>query len=153
MQDLFHNKTIFINDLLKGEKKDCPCCGRNAQIYQRRLHHTAAKKLIDLYRLGGDKDYVHTSRLVERGETSIGDFSKAKYWDLIHEAPADSGIKKTSGLWRLTEKGVSFVRGQVTIPRTVQIFDDRVFGFSGDLVSIQQCLASGGFNYQDLMEL
>lgn len=132
-------------------KKDCPCCGRHAQIYDRRLHHTAAKKLILLLQKGGDQTYVHTADLVERGEVSIGDFTKAKYWRLIEEREPDSEVKKTSGLWRLTAKGIEFVHGRLTIPRIAKIFDDRVIGFSEDHVTIQQCLDGGGFNYAELM--
>lgn len=144
--------TDFLNRLKKGEKTECPCCGRHSQMYRRNLHHTAAKKLIDLYKLGGEFDYVHTSRLIDDGETGAGDFSKAKYWKLIQEAETTDERKRTSGLWKLTDKGVGFVMDVLTIPRTVMIFDDRVFGFSEDHVSIQQCLASGGFNYSELMK-
>lgn len=144
--------TDFLNRLKKGAKEECPCCGRHSQMYRRNLHHTAAKKLIDLYKLGGEFDYVHTSRLIDEGETGAGDFSKAKYWALIQEAESTDERKRTSGLWKLTDKGVGFVMDVLTIPRTVLIFDDRTFGFSEDHVSIQQCLASGGFNYSELMK-
>lgn len=153
MAELINMERIdFINKLKAGDKTDCPCCGRHAQMYRRSLHHTAAKKLVQLYRLGGDSQYVHTSQLVDTGETSIGDFSKAKYWRLIAEAQVTDERKKTSGLWKLTEKGIAFVKCQVTIPRTVLVFDDRTYGFSEDHVTIEQCLSGGGFNYRDLMD-
>lgn len=142
----------FINELKKGEKKDCPCCGRHAQMYKRNLHATAAKKLVKLYRLGGQHEYIHTSRLIDEGETGAGDFSKAKYWKLIVEAENNWEGKRTSGNWKLTDKGVGFVLDLITIPKSVMIFDDRVFGFSEDHTNIQQCLTSGGFNYSELMK-
>jgi len=143
--------TDFLNRLKQGEKTDCPCCGRHAQMYARNLHHNAAKKLVQLYRFGGQFDYVHTSSLIDDGETGAGDFSKAKYWKLIEEAENNWEHKRTSGNWRLTDKGVRFVLGNETIPRQVMIFDDRVFGFSEDHVTIHDCLASGGFDYNALM--
>lgn len=144
--------TDFLNRLKGGEKIECPCCGRHSQMYRRTIHHTIAEKLIDLYKMGGEFDYVHTSRLVRRTESGIGDFSKAKYWKLIQEAETTDERKRTSGLWKLTDKGVGFVMDVLTIPRTVLIFDDRVFGFSEDHVGIRDCIASGGFNYSELMK-
>lgn len=152
MQDLFNNHKTFMMDLLDGEKKDCPCCGRYAQVYRRHLHHDPAKKLIKLYRAGGAEKFIHTSVLIEKGDTSVGDFSKAKHWKLIHQADPDSDAKKTSGMWKLTQKGISFVRGEISIQRIALIFDDRVLGFSDDMVTIQECLDGGGFNYRELME-
>lgn len=143
--------TDFLNRLKGGEKTDCPCCGRHAQMYHRHLHHNAAKKMVQLYRLGGAVEYIHTSRLIEDGETGAGDFSKGKYWGLIAEAENNWEHKRTSGNWKLTPKGVDFVLGRITIPKTALIFDDRVFGFSEDHVDIHSCLASGGFSYADLM--
>lgn len=141
----------FWDNLFSGKKQDCPCCGRYAQMYRRKLHYTAVKKLISLYSLGGEDQYVHTSRLVVKGDTSIGDFSKAKYWGLIEEAISSSEMKKTSGLWKLTPKGVLFVKNKIQIPRTAFIFNDTFFGFSDDLVSISECLMGGGFDYSEIM--
>lgn len=142
----------FMERLKSGDKIDCPCCGRHSQMYKRYLHHNAAKKLVQLYRLGGGGvEYVHTSNLIDEGETGAGDFSKAKYWGLIEEAENNWEHKRTSGNWRLTHKGIDFVIGRITIPRQVLIFDDRVFGFSEDHVDIHACLRGGGFNYQALM--
>ena len=138
----------FIDRLKSGEKIDCPCCGRHSQMYTRNLHHNAAKKLIKLYLLGGYCQFVHTSKLIEDGETGAGDFSKAKYWGLIDEAPNNWEHKRTSGNWGLTLQGIGFVLGTTKIPRQVLIFDDRIFGFSDDYVSIEDCLKSGGFNYR-----
>jgi len=142
----------FQEQIKSGNKMDCPCCGRYAQIYSRRIHATIARKLINLYNLGGDDRYVHTSRLILDGESGIGDFSKAKYWKLIQEAENTNDGKRTSGNWKLTEKGVGFVLNLITIPKSVKIFDDRVFGFSEEHVNIKECLDSGGFDYAEIMK-
>lgn len=141
----------FIQRLVNGAKEDCPCCGRYAQMYDRKLYATIGRKLIKLYRLGGATEYVHTSRLVEQGETGIGDFGKARYWNFIEEQPITQDNKKKSGYWKLTAFGVDFVTGRIRVASRVMLFDDRVYGFSEELINIRECLESGGFNYNELM--
>lgn len=142
----------FIQQLQDGKKMDCPCCGRYAQMYKRTIHHSVARKLIELYKMGGEYSFVHSSVFVRPGETSIGDFAKAKYWGLMIAAENTDDKKKTSGMWKLTDKGVGFVMDLIRVPRYALVFDDRVFGFTeDDKVSIRDCLASGGFDYSQLM--
>jgi hypothetical protein len=140
----------FIN-LLKQEKEmHCPCCGRYAKIYARTLHQNPAEKLVTLYTMGGGDWFFHTSRLVKRGETSIGDFTKAKYWGLIEERQNDDVTKKTSGYWRLTSKGIAFVEREISIPKHAYIFDDKVIGFSEERMFITDCFKKY-FDYEELM--
>ena len=150
--DLFGQRDRFLADIRNGEKKDCPCCGRYAQVYSRRIHKTIAQKLVHLHRLGGAQAYVHTSNLVFAGEAGVGDFSKAKYWGLIEEAKNENIGKRNSGHWKLTQKGIDFVQGRITIPARAIVFDDRVLDFAGEQVSIRECIESSGFDYSELME-
>lgn len=150
--DLFNNKTTFMQDMIAGEKKDCPCCGRYAQVYRRKIHKTMAKKAILFYGLGGHKNYVHTSQLNAGGESGGGDFCKLKHWGLIEESFNTDEAKKNSGFWRLTPLGVDFILNKVSVKEKAVIFDDRTIGFEGDDVFITTCLAGSGFNYSELME-
>lgn len=138
--------------LKAGNKCDCPVCGRHAQLYRRKFHASMALQLIRLYRLGGTAHYIHASKLIIDGVSGSGDFSKAKYWELIFQKPTgDDDASKSSGLWILSDKGERFVRGLIRIPREVMVFDDRVEGISTETVSIQEALGSK-FNYRELME-
>lgn len=144
--------TEFMSRIIDGEKFNCPCCERHSQLYKRKIHSDAAKKLVKLKTLGGDKDFVHTSLLLDRGNTSVGDFSKAKHWGLIVEKPnGDNTSKKTSGFWKLTELGDAFVMNKVHIRQHAHVFNDELFGFSGENVNIIDCLSGKGFNYYELM--
>lgn len=141
--------TEFIDKILDNTKGCvCPACGRFAKVYRRRLNSTVAKQLIHLYRSGGDKDFIHSKHFVNG--TGVGDLTKAKYFGLLESAPNDNQSKKTSGLWRLTEDGVDFVRGDITIPQYVMIYNDEVLGFSENDVFIKDSLGDK-FDYQQLM--
>jgi hypothetical protein len=135
-----------------GDACDCPVCGRHAQIYRRKFHSSMALQLIRMYQLGGGKEYIHASKLIVAGVSGSGDFSKAKYWDLIFPKPTtDNEESKSNGFWILSDKGEQFVRGEIRIPREVLVFDDKVEGISTETISITEALGTK-FNYQELME-
>lgn len=144
---------VFKAQLLSGEKCDCPHCGRYAQVYKRHINATIAKQLIMLMKLGGfDNNYIHASNLIPDGQTGQGDLTKAKYFGLIKAMPETSDAKKSSGYWSLTEDGHLFVTGKKDIPEHALIFDDKVIGVSQEKIFISDALASGGFNYSDLIQ-
>lgn len=153
---LFYNqdavRTEFLDALKQGEACDCPTCGRHAQIYRRKFHSSMALQLIRLYRLGGTAHYIHASKLILPEVSGAGDFSKAKYWGLIHpQVPNSRAETKCSGNWMLSVAGLEFVQGRHRIPREVFVFDDEVQGQSAETISITEALA-GKFNYHELME-
>ena len=140
----------FWSRLRTGEKMDCPCCGRYSQMYKRALHYSVAVQLIEFHKMGGSDDFVSLRNMVRRWPTGIGDFTKAKYWELIMSKDHVPDAKKTSGLWMLTSKGTLFVLGLLSIPKYAIIFDDEVRGMTGEYVTIKDCLTDK-FNYTDLM--
>lgn len=141
----------FFIDLRNGWEGKCPCCNRFAKVYHRAIHTSVALQLIQLLRLGGGVDFIHASRLIPRGITGSGDFSKAKYWSLIEESPNTDEAKKASGSWRLTSLGIDFVRGQARLKKYAAVYDDCVLWVHGPMVSIEDCLKDK-FDYQELME-
>ena len=152
-QNLFDQlqRKEFMQRLKDGDKGNCPCCQRYAQVYKRRIYDSIARQLIRLYTLGGDKDYVNAVHLILKGSHSTQDFQKAKYFDLIERRPlSEDDLGKTSGWWRLTERGVQFVQGKLAIPHIALVFDDNVLGFEGNPVTIKDCLDEH-FSYERLM--
>lgn len=141
----------FFDDLRAGNKMKCPCCQRYAQVYHRNLHTSVALQLIMLYKKGGDQRYIHVRELVTDNMSGAGDFTKAKYWGLIQEAPMQEDGKKSSGYWKLTTEGQMFVTGMSAIRKTLLVYDDQVIGSEGGVVYINECLGNK-FNYQQMME-
>jgi hypothetical protein len=145
-------KLQFRQALERGEHTDCPCCGRYAQIYRRKFHSSMAVQLIKLFAAGGSFKFVHASKLIINNMAGIGDFTKAKYWGLIYpmEKPEDHTTTKTSGFWRLTSHGEAFVRGLISIPREVVVFDDRVLAIGDEKTTIREAL-NDKFDYAELL--
>lgn len=147
--DTFSGRKAAFNEALqRGEKLDCPCCGRYAQRYRRRVTAAIALALIKLFRAGGDKEFIFYKAFMEVGEGA--DFCVAKYFGLVEAKTNDDDEKRTSGFWRLTPHGVAFVENRTTIKEVAVVFDDKVLNFDGDEVSIEQALKKK-FNYSALM--
>ena len=140
----------FIKSLIEGAKCDCPHCGRWAQVYKRSIRETIAVQLIRLYRLGGDTEFIHGSKLIPHGQTSMSDMTKAKYFGLIVAMPHEEGRIKSTGFWKLTQDGIDYVRGFLSIPEYCIVFDDRIIEFSHNKVFITDAIGLK-FDYQELM--
>jgi hypothetical protein len=154
-QQLFFDQkavTADFRERLKcGDVGDCPTCGRHAQLYRRKFHSSIARQLIKLYRLGGTAHYIHASKLILDGVTGAGDFTKAKYWGLIHSRINTDADTKSNGQWMLSAAGLAFVQGKLRIPAEVMVFDDEVTDESAETISINDALGDR-FNYHELME-
>lgn len=122
-----------------GVSEKCPLCTQNVHIYDKRqVHSTIARALCLMYRAGGT-DWVHVPTIVS-GSCELG---KARYWGLVEEEQQLRPDGGRAGWWRLTDKGASFVRGDITIAKYVRVYDGKQYGPPyGDQVSIQDCLGT-----------
>ena len=132
------------------EGMECECCGRYMKLYHRTLHFNAVKQLINLYNLGGDKEFIHGNIFTE-SKTSGKDFTLAKHWKLIEKSENSDQKKKTSGAWRLTQKGVDFLCFRTSIPKYVYIYNDQPLGFSEEKINVKECFKEK-FDYENLMK-
>ena len=135
----------------------CPVCNQFAKMYERRLYSSMAAALIYLYCHFDHKNFIHKSELVKAkglaGTFGGGDFAKLAYWGLIEEQEfTGDEDKRTSGYWRITPQGIRFVQRKIKVKSHVKIYDSRFFGFSGEDVSIEDCLGKK-FSYSELMGL
>jgi hypothetical protein len=145
---------FLLNDFTEKLIKDGPChcetCGRYAQVYKRRIHSAVARQLIEIWNLGID-DYVHARDLILDGLSGVCDLGKAKYFGLVAQKEnTDDGLK-ANGYWKLTQKGIDFIKNGARIPEYVLVFDDRVIGVAQTDVDINDCLGYK-FDYRNLMD-
>ena len=138
----------YLRDNCKAGVK-CPCCKQNVKLYRRKLHKTMALSLISLYKLGSGYQPIN---MIMRGisENGPGDFSKLKYWGMIEQKPNDTEYR-SSGFWRITEKGKSFVYGDLQVQETALVYNGRCLGFEGEMLDIKKALGNK-FSYNELME-
>ena len=98
-----------------GKKVICPCCAQDAKIYARKFRGDWLKAL----RLLAENTYMSPRDLVRL--TGSRDYPSITYFDgLAHVGP--------NKLWRISNHGRAFLRGEVTIPMYALIYNGEVLG-------------------------
>lgn len=129
----------------------CPCCNQLVKLYKRPLYGTIAVNLIRLYKLS-HRDFHHITKILLPNSSGGGDFAKLIYWGLVEEQPKDPDdpTARTSGMWRITQKGIDFVTGNALVYSHALIYDGQFLGMAGKEVGIKEILGKK-FNYEELM--
>jgi len=138
----------------------CPCCEQHAQRYYRTLNSGMARWLIVLGKLTALKgEWASTAEVIQHAArhssfgSSLGSgesTSLLPYWDLIECRANDDPTKKSSGYWRVTDKGRGFLALQLTVPKTAVVYNNRLERLEGVLITIQEALGKK-FSYEELM--
>lgn len=133
--------------LVESKKDDgieCPCCTQFVKRYRRKLNSGMARALILLV---VDGCWVTARRLASISREA----AQLSWWGLAEEQANDDPKKKTSGLWRATERGVAFAREQVYVASHAVVFDAKLETLAGELVGIRAALGEH-FDYDELMK-
>lgn len=144
-----------------GDGVICPCCDQFAKLYRRKLHSGMARALIAISTVqnrvesaagaGGIGFWVETPKLGFQN----GDYGRLRWWELLEQRALkykdEKEEKRDSGRWRVTTKGMQFVKGEIAIPREVFMYNNLVQGFSADTIKIDEALGKK-FNYGELMQ-
>lgn len=147
-------RTYINTQLDKGKAAKCPACTQTVKVYPRKIYASMSRSLIDLYKLDKvSSDYYHISQIdASRTKAGGGDFAKLKYWGLVEEMKHDPSNtkKRTSGMWKITNMGKSFVENRMRVVEVIEIFNQRPIRARGGQVSIIDTLGKE-FNYSELM--
>jgi hypothetical protein len=153
-------KKVWNRDSMFDEGVDCPCCGGLLKQYHRHMGSTISRWLVAFYRVRKrtGAEWIHTSepsKLMggKAASSRSGDYAKARFWKLIEPKPKDEDDdpdKKSSGFWRLTERGEAFVENKLQVQKTAIVFNNEVTGFEGDPIGIIDALGTK-FSYPELM--
>lgn len=134
----------------------CPCCKQFAKVYKRPMTSSMAYGLILLARVDRDEDdgWVHIENYFKSLSipSSIrGDITKLVNWGLLErfEGEREDGSNRV-GLYRVTYKGVQFVRSEIEVYSHIIIYSNMFQGFSGEPIKIKEALGKK-FNYDELM--
>jgi hypothetical protein len=133
--------------VMKGESAECPVCERMYKVSKPKLNSNMVYFLIQLWHRKGE--WVHHTELKygSRNYPHLRHFGLAE----MKEKDEDDDTKKNSGYWRITEFGSDFVQGSTLSPDGVYILQNRVLGFTNEMISVQEALAEK-FNYSELMK-
>lgn len=145
-------KGRFVKAIVEGEGLKCPCCRRWAAIYKTGINKSMIFCLIVIYRALEDRPekYLHVEdHFVDLGIKIKGVHGKLKYWGILEQKPNKDTKKKASGYWKLTQKGIDFVQGRISVPKYVYLFDDRALRFSKEEVTFKDRFDS--FDYEKTM--
>lgn len=136
----------FLREHMRGNGAICPSCEQAVKVYRRKLNSTLARALIQLYRHGGEHDFIHAPSLP--GDTH--EMSQASWWGLIFDEGQRREDGGRAGFWKLSERGVRFVLGQGRIEEHAVIYNGRCVALEGQAVSILDSLGAR-FDYAELM--
>ena len=123
--------------LSEGGAVKCPCCRRTARMRVGHISASMARSVLKAYQAGPREPFQ--CRTVDARDQN-GDYAKLRYWGLIERA----GRK---GWWRLTPLGRAFARGEAEVPGQILTYDRKLYAVLGEPVSIADCLAKGGDDY------
>ena len=132
---------------MSTHEERCEHCGHVRRTYKRKFPIGDLRALYSLYR--HDAIWVHIKDL--DGKSGGGDFAKFRYWGLIEERENDDPSKKNAGYWRLTAKGLAFVRERLEIRTHAVVVDGECIRLEGEWIGIRKLWILGGFDLRELM--
>ena len=130
----------------------CPCCQQYYKVWRRKPVSTAIASLINLvrkYKVAPRFYHLDEFFIVKKDRT----FSQLELWGLIERQVNDDAAKRTSGCYRPTAKGETFVTDiNYKIPKYIYTDQNKVIRIEEDLfINIIEALGLE-FNYTELLE-
>lgn len=146
-------KEAFRHRLRKKHKQKCPVCEQQWVIYSRKISGPGMARVLVLLSRDRGSEWTHVRKFLValgmRRVASGGSFVKFHHWGFIESKGPNSGM------WRVTEKGHRFVRGEIKAWRTalVQNPGETLLGFVKEdgRASIHEALGTK-FNLEDLLK-
>lgn len=142
------------------EAKHCPTCGQKLREYDHRLTPMLADILVNLAKTvrHHDRNDIHVPTEVPAVVGPLrysmqSNLTKLRFHALVAKVLDDAG-HHIRGRWLITRRGGQWLRGEITIPRTVTTRDNRVIGHSADdQVDISAVRKSGPYleGYEDVV--
>jgi hypothetical protein len=132
---------------------NCPLCTKHVQIYQRSVSSGSARMLIAVYRWHRrGEEVISSDKISELGWTGSSDYAKMRWWGLMEPVGQQrTKDQNSSGLWKLTDKGIAFVQDRVTIRKYVREYRSSPLGEPyGEEVGIRDALRNK-FDYAALI--
>jgi len=131
----------------------CPCCRQHVKLYCRKLNTTMARGLLWLCGESGPKlHWVDCSDKAPRWLVSKGGtLATLAHWQLIEGLENEDKKKRSSGIWRPTERGWAFAHDQIAVASHVFLYNNRAVAFSEEVIRIIHALGDG-FDYEQLMQ-
>jgi hypothetical protein len=145
MKSIEQAKEFLYNNFEKGTT--CPCCNKNVKLYKVKLTAGMVSVLIKFYK-AREKGWIHP---IKDFKTVNGDYAKLRHWGFLEKNNFNNDPTiKASGLWMITNVGISFIKGETYVPQKVMLYNNKFYGFDGDTVGVKEALGTK-FNFEELM--
>lgn len=131
------------------------------QVYKRKISSSMVKAMYYLckwHQINGIKSWCKLSDYISQFKEPVvvcsGDNPKLRHWGLIEmksETYGDIRVdgSNRTGYFRLTEKGLSFLRGEIAVEEFLYVCNKEVIGKSKTSVFVDKCVKNK-FNFQDI---
>jgi hypothetical protein len=125
--------------VLQGKGGNCPCCDRTGKYNAFSITKKNAQALIWIYYNGDEHGWVNTANNAPRDFMRAKTFSNMRYWGLIEPYPNDDKEKRGSGYWRITNKGIKYLKGEMPLPYKAYIYNRTLMGYGEKEVFFTEC--------------
>ena len=129
-------------EIVEGEGGHCPCCGRWGRVYKRNINETMARSLIWLCKAPHENGWVDVPKHAPRWLIRSNQLPTLRWWDLVQRAGSRDMEKKHSGLWRPTELGRAFAKGEISVPKTVYTYAGEREKYGDEITTISECFGT-----------
>ncbi len=122
------------------ETPRCPTCGHLLVEYSFNFNKGLASVLIKLYEAGGP---IEIAKL-HLTNSQYSNYPKLAYWDVAAKHTIDEDTK--GGVWKITQRGIDFIAGHLSMRRKVVMKNGEFIRFDGDSMMFNEIVA--GYDYK-----
>jgi len=152
-------KDLFQQDLKTmietGSKKpvECPCCFHSHRVRQPSVDGRKALIILEMYKRS-KLDWIYVPAF--REDYSCLNYAELRYWNMVEMAtkadiPKENwGRGRKSGWFRVTPFGEQVIKEGAQFPEKMNVYSNRVFGWSDNLVTLTDCL-NQQFDYNEFI--
>lgn len=104
----------------------------------------ALRKLIRSVREKGINE-VHLVKDTKLTHNEINNITRLRFHGLVakcYETDHDGAKKRKSGYWLVTKRAADFIKGEIELPVSVTVFNDRIVSKSETMVTIAEVMKS-----------
>lgn len=122
-------------------KKICHHCGQAMMQYTHTITKGLAMLLLKACTAEEPGKPFHAGGVFKEKYSDRSNFVHLKYWGLIEKWKLDG--KHAQGMWRVTQRGASWMAGGCTVPETVKVYNNTVVEQSEKRIAVSE--VSGEF--------
>lgn len=172
--DSVYDPISFRKSIKTIKGKVCPCCGKVAKYYHRKLTAKQCLALLHIlkwyrYTEGSVQivqdqevfEFFHINDMFKDNPQFKNDFTQLLYWDLIETKGRMVSVGKknptekivvSKGYFRISEAGVKFAQRETAIPITAVVYNGKVEAHKlYPYKTIEEILTEAGYDYEEVI--